>query len=154
MAAVCFCLGRWILTFLLLASHQHLGDCELNRIKRTPRRTISLSGDLNVMAGSDLFDGEGYMADNPQEKPDPAQLGGIGIQNEANRLAAQLRMLSNQEIGVTDMQVCIDSWPGSVVAQLLLLVCSLAVMIKIPTATVCELYMCISTSVIVHLNTA
>ena len=53
-----------------------------------------------------LLNEDGYFADTRQEKPDPHVLGGVHIEHEAQKLSAQLRWLSNEEIGITNMQVC------------------------------------------------
>lgn len=50
-----------------------------------------------------LFASDGYFTDTTQEKVKP--FNGISIQNEAQKLSANLRLLSNEEIGVTTMQV-------------------------------------------------
>ena len=51
-----------------------------------------------------LFASDGYFRDTSQEEVKP--FGGINIQYEAQKLSASLRWLSNDEIGVTTMQVC------------------------------------------------
>lgn len=48
---------------------------------------------------------EGYVTDNKQEPVSPEMLGGIIIQHESQKLSARLRWLSNDEIGITNMQV-------------------------------------------------
>ena len=48
---------------------------------------------------------EGYLTDNRQEAVSPKQLGGIVIQTESERLSAGLRWITNDEIGITKMQV-------------------------------------------------
>ena len=53
---------------------------------------------------SDAEDARGVY-DTTQETVDPRKIGGIYIKTEARRLGSKLRMLSNQEIGVTAMQV-------------------------------------------------
>ncbi len=50
---------------------------------------------------------EGYLTDNRQESVSPKQLGGIVIQAESEKLSAGLRWLSNDEIGITNMQVIV-----------------------------------------------
>lgn len=52
-----------------------------------------------------MFSDESYYLDNRQVHVDPKQLGGIVIQDEAQKISAHLRWLSNEEIGVTKMQV-------------------------------------------------
>ena len=46
-----------------------------------------------------------FAFDVTQEDPDPLKLGGISIKNEAKKFALRFRKLSNEEIGVTEMQV-------------------------------------------------
>ncbi len=48
-----------------------------------------------------------YMFDTSQEAVDPKKMGGIVIQQEAENFAYKFRMLSNEEVGVTAMQVCV-----------------------------------------------
>ncbi|KAK3089856.1 hypothetical protein FSP39_007106 [Pinctada imbricata] len=60
---------------------------------------------------SKLLSDDGYFADTRQEKPDPKVLGGVHIDHEAQQLSAQLRWLSNEEIGITNMQAIYDSLP-------------------------------------------
>ena len=50
-----------------------------------------------------LFASDGYFMDTSQEKVKP--FGGINIKYEAQKLSASLRWISNDEIGVTTMQV-------------------------------------------------
>lgn len=50
---------------------------------------------------------DGYFPDARQEPPDPSVLGGIRIEHEAQKLSARLRWLSNEEIGITKMQVMV-----------------------------------------------
>lgn len=50
-----------------------------------------------------LFASDGYFTDTRQDEVKP--FNGISIQNEAQKLSANLRWLSNEEIGVTTMQV-------------------------------------------------
>lgn len=49
---------------------------------------------------------DGYVTDNRQDPVSPEMLGGIIIQHESQKLSARLRWLSNDEIGITNMQVC------------------------------------------------
>lgn len=49
---------------------------------------------------------DGYSPDTRQETPNPTVFGGIKIEHEARKLSARLRWLSNEEIGITKMQVC------------------------------------------------
>ena len=46
-----------------------------------------------------------YDFDTSQEDPDPLKLGGISISEEAKKLSLKLRQISNDEIGVTTIQV-------------------------------------------------
>ena len=46
-----------------------------------------------------------YSIDPQQDPVSPEMLGGIIIQHESQKLSAQLRWLSNDEIGITVMQV-------------------------------------------------
>lgn len=58
----------------------------------------------------DLYD-DGYYRDNSlskQEAINPKDFGGIIIEHQAQRLSAHLRRLTNEEIGVTTMQVNIN----------------------------------------------
>ena len=52
-----------------------------------------------------LFASDGYFMDTSQEKVKPFD--GINIKYEAQKLSASLRWISNDEIGVTTMQVCL-----------------------------------------------
>jgi hypothetical protein len=56
---------------------------------------------------------DGYsVTDNKQDPVSPEMLGGIITQHESQKLAARLRWLSNDEIGITHMQVCcMKKWP-------------------------------------------
>lgn len=54
---------------------------------------------------SDFDASERYVFDLSQEEADPRQMGGIHIREEARKLALKFRKLSNEEIGVTAMQV-------------------------------------------------
>ena len=62
-----------------------------------------------LLKGADkaLNGGDGYAFDTRQEAVDPRKMGGIRIENEARRLSSKLRRLSNNEIGVTAMQVSV-----------------------------------------------
>lgn len=51
-----------------------------------------------------LIASDGYFTDTSQETVKP--FGGINIKYEAQKLSASLRWISNDEIGVTKMQVC------------------------------------------------
>jgi len=53
--------------------------------------------------------GDSYLYDRTQETADPKRIGGIRLKDEAHRLAYKFRMLSNEEIAVTDMQLIYDS---------------------------------------------
>ncbi|XP_060082073.1 VWFA and cache domain-containing protein 1-like [Ylistrum balloti] len=55
-----------------------------------------------------LFDDE-YYTDTRQENVSPKVLGGIDIANEAVKISMQLLWITNQEIGVTDMQTIYDN---------------------------------------------
>lgn len=48
---------------------------------------------------------DGYIVESGQIIPDPQRFGGILIQDESHKLAIKLRSLSNQELGVSKMQV-------------------------------------------------
>jgi len=69
------------------------------------------SGGLNIKELTDaeklskLFkiESDGYFTDTEQVQVKP--FSGINIQNEARKLSANLRWISNEEIGVTAMQV-------------------------------------------------
>lgn len=73
------------------------------------------SGGLNLKDLGDgdsltkLFASDGYFTDTRQEEIKP--FNGINIQNEAQKLSANLRWLSNEEIGVTTMQAIYDTMP-------------------------------------------
>ena len=51
---------------------------------------------------------DGYSFDVEQEPTYPRQMGGINIKEEARKLATKLRILSNEEMGITSMQVRYD----------------------------------------------
>ncbi|KAH3694838.1 hypothetical protein DPMN_082279 [Dreissena polymorpha] len=57
----------------------------------------------------DFFASDGYLTNPEQEKVAP--FGGIQVENEAKKLAARLRLISNEEIGVTKMQLIYDQLP-------------------------------------------
>lgn len=48
---------------------------------------------------------DGYFTDTRQDAVSPKILGGIDIAKEASKISMQLRWITNQEIGITDMQV-------------------------------------------------
>ncbi|KAL8604767.1 hypothetical protein ACOMHN_017726 [Nucella lapillus] len=77
--------------------------------------SVDESGELNVrnLDGTTdrrTFD-DGYVTDNKQDPVSPEMLGGIIIQHESQKLSARLRWLSNDEIGITNMQAIFDSLP-------------------------------------------
>lgn len=57
------------------------------------------------MMSSDVGDGSSFPFDTTQEDADPLKLGGIRLREEAKKLSARLRRLSNEEMGITTMQV-------------------------------------------------
>lgn len=63
------------------------------------------SFDSNSEKRTRLYDDEGYYRDTSQDKPAPKDLDGIVIGNQALVLSARLRWLTNEEMGVTTMQV-------------------------------------------------
>ena len=90
----------------------HLNASRENQL----RRLIRIRTPKVVISSNDEFEeGEGYVFGVEQEKASPRQMGGINIKDEARWLANKLRTLSNDEMGVTSMQVCIrcvfdESW--------------------------------------------
>ena len=50
-----------------------------------------------------------YTVSNVEEKANPRQIGGIVIGDESRFLGSKLRMLGNNEIGVTTMQVSCET---------------------------------------------
>lgn len=77
-------------------------------------KSVDEPGKLNVrnLDGTPdrrTFVDEGYVTDNKQDPVSPEMLGGIIIQHESQKLSARLRWLSNDEIGITNMQVSLDS---------------------------------------------
>ena len=68
-----------------------------------PRGGLSLKDLADSEGLTKLFASDGYFTDTSQEDLKP--FGGIKIQYEAQKLSASLRWLSNDEIGVTTMQV-------------------------------------------------
>jgi len=85
-------------------------------IKSTDRSTqnrlhslLQLSHPKIVIHGDVDFElGDGYSFDLDQEPAYPRQMGGINIKEEARKLATKLRILSNEEMGITSMQVSRD----------------------------------------------
>ena len=69
-----------------------------------PRGGLSLKDLADSEGLTKLFASDGYFTDTSQENVKP--FGGIKIQYEAQKLSASLRWISNDEIGVTTMQVC------------------------------------------------
>jgi len=77
-------------------------------------KSVDEPGKLNVrnLDGTPdrrTFVDEGYVTDNKQDPVSPEMLGGIIIQHESQKLSARLRWLSNDEIGITNMQVSLVS---------------------------------------------
>lgn len=74
---------------------EHVDDSRKIKLRNldetTDRRTLDLD--------------DGYVTDNRQDPVNPEMLGGIIIQHESQKLSARLRWLSNDEIGITNMQV-------------------------------------------------
>jgi hypothetical protein len=60
---------------------------------------------ITVNKNDDFEESEGYIFGVHQGSSSPGQMGGINIKNEARWLANKLRILSNEEMGVTSMQV-------------------------------------------------
>ncbi len=62
-----------------------------------------------------LFEGQwdvdydDYSVDSAQERLSSEHFGGMDIEREAKKLAYKLRLLSNEEVGVTQLQVGIAS---------------------------------------------
>ncbi|XP_076463028.1 VWFA and cache domain-containing protein 1-like [Babylonia areolata] len=78
--------------------------------------SVDESGELNVRNLDGTTDrrtsvDDGYVTDNKQDPVSPEMLGGIIIQHESQKLSARLRWLSNDEIGITNMQAIFDSLP-------------------------------------------
>lgn len=61
-----------------------------------------------ALLSSDV-DSAPFPFDTTQEDPDPLKLGGIRLRDEAKKFAVRLRRLSNDEIGITTMQVWLSS---------------------------------------------
>lgn len=94
---ICASLGdehKWIGKTVNESSHLKLKNLDAT----TERRTFE-------------YDEDGYVTDNKQDPISPELLGGIVIQHEAQKLSARLRWLSNDEIGITNMQAIFDSLP-------------------------------------------
>ena len=73
-------------------------------------KSVEDTGGLNVknLDGTTdrrTFVDDVYVTDNKQDPVSPEMLGGIIIQHESQKLSARLRWLSNDEIGITNMQV-------------------------------------------------
>ncbi|CAG5123242.1 unnamed protein product, partial [Candidula unifasciata] len=78
--------------------------------KRIHLRNIDLSSspieenEKSDYSTSDLVEDEGYLTDTRQEAVNPGNIGGVVIQQASQDLSARLRWLSNDEIGITNMQ--------------------------------------------------
>jgi hypothetical protein len=76
--------------------------------KLKSKRDLYNYGNLNDIdheALKALFGEDGYFSDTRQDRVDPSILGGIRLQVEASKLSAKLRWISNEELGITHMQV-------------------------------------------------
>lgn len=76
--------------------------------KLKSKRDLHNYGNLNNIdheALKALFGKDGYFSDTRQDHVDPSILGGIRLQVEASKLSAKLRWISNEELGITHMQV-------------------------------------------------
>lgn len=81
-------------------SHSHGKRIHLRNIGTDP----SSAADRSDPSSSDTDD-EGYLTDTRQKAVNPGDMGGVVIQQASQDLSARLRWLSNDEIGITNMQV-------------------------------------------------
>lgn len=101
-----------IVLIISVQGTQSLSDRLLNRRN---------SGGLNIKELTDaeklskLFqvENDGYFTDTEQVQVKP--FAGINIQNEAQKISANLRWISNEEIGVTAMQVIYPVFSGKLI---------------------------------------
>ena len=73
--------------------------------KLKSKRDLHSYGNLDHESLKALFGEDGYFSDTRQDPVDPSILGGIRLQVEASKLSAKLRWISNEELGITHMQV-------------------------------------------------
>ncbi|XP_012946227.1 VWFA and cache domain-containing protein 1 isoform X2 [Aplysia californica] len=78
---------------------------------RIKLRNIDLDPSSKRKIGGFPVQDEGYSTDTRQEPANPAEIGGVIIQQESQKLSARLRWLSNEEIGILNMQAVYDSLP-------------------------------------------
>ncbi|KAL4236844.1 VWFA and cache domain-containing protein 1 [Mactra antiquata] len=96
-----FSLSTRIMKFVILWSIFMCVKCANDWDSNTSKGT-----NINIKK---LFSEDGYFTDTSQDEVKP--FNGIDIQVEAQKLSANLRWLSNEEIGVTKMQMIYDSLP-------------------------------------------
>lgn len=87
--------------FLLVCSVYSKSDNTSNR--RTTSGFNSKDPDVEKLSQLFKIESDGYFTDTEQVPVRP--FSGVSIQNEAQKLSANLRWISNEEIGVTPMQV-------------------------------------------------
>lgn len=98
---LCVLIYLFTLTFDVQAVSENVKWLKNISSGRLHLRNLGEKGDeVHTKAG----DG-GYFRDTRQEIPDSSAFGGIKIDHEAQKLSARLRWLSNEEIGITKMQV-------------------------------------------------
>jgi hypothetical protein len=91
---------RYFVFLYVCSAVKCVKDWDSNKLKGTG---LTLKDLGNSESLTKLFASDGYFTDTTQEKVKP--FNGISIQNEAQKLSANLRLVSNEEIGVTTMQV-------------------------------------------------
>ncbi|KAL5022166.1 hypothetical protein ScPMuIL_001321 [Solemya velum] len=102
-------IGSFVLTILNLVTISSQTESDWLRKGLGESNKISLRDVDGQERKQLMFSDDSYFLDNRQDQVDPKQLGGIRIQNEAQKISAHLRWLSNEEIGVTKMQAIYDS---------------------------------------------
>ncbi|CAL1540838.1 unnamed protein product [Lymnaea stagnalis] len=90
-------------------SNHHAGRINLRNIDLTDLDP-SAKRKIGGLSSSDSEDTE-YLTDTRQEAVNPTDMGGVIIQQASQDLSARLRWLSNDEIGITNMQAIYDSLP-------------------------------------------
>ena len=102
----------WILSVITVFSQVCV---TVEESRQTVLKSVQNASKLNVrnLDGSPdrrTSEGDGYVTDHKQDPVSPEMLGGIIIQHESQDLSARLRWLSNDEIGITKMQVSETLW--------------------------------------------
>lgn len=86
-------------------SNHHAGRINLRNIDLEIDPSKRKIGGFSAASDSSNSDDGEYFTDTRQEAVNPADMGGVIIQQASQDLSARLRWLSNDEIGITNMQV-------------------------------------------------